>query len=255
MVTRSSPRAVLRPLLDAQAEGREAQLGIAHEIEELVRRVGRRSRRAPATSGRRRPSPGRAGQRRDPRGCVSVIGRIVAAGPSKRGPPRRDPARGRGQPPAGPATETGFGHRRGIQQPVQVGGSHPALERELTDRPARSESLLCELRGFVVADDRGEGGREHEPLLDELRPAVGGGQPFDAAGAEVVRGGPEQRDQFEQRVGRHRQHDVELEEAPGLRERDGRIVPDDPCHDHRHALDDDRVHLARHDAGPRLGLG
>ncbi len=42
---------------------------------------------------------------------------------------------------------------------------------------------------------------------------------------------------------------------PGLAERDGRVVADHPGDDHGQALDDDRVHLARHDRRPRLGLG
>ena len=79
-------------------------------------------------------------------------------------------------------------------------------------------------------------------------------QPVNRARREIPRRGGQQRDGLEQRDGGHRHHHIQLEEAAGLTEGDGGVVADDARHDHRQALDDHRIHLARHDRGPRLRL-
>ena len=79
--------------------------------------------------------------------------------------------------------------------------------------------------------------------------------PSIARALKLAVGRGQELDRLEHRGGGHGKHDVELEEAPGLPERDRGVVADDPRDDHRQALDDDRVHLAGHDARPRLGLG
>ncbi len=133
-------------------------------------------------------------------------------------------------------------------------GFHPAFDGQFADRPSGLERVLGQSGRFVVADRGGQRRREHQALLDESRASVGGGQPFDAARAEVGGRGAEQLDRLEHRRGRDREHHVQLEEAARLAESDRRVVADHPGHDHRQALDDDRVDFARHDARARLRL-
>ena len=112
--------------------------------------------------------------------------RLTAA---RRGLSRR-PARRRGRVRSSPPDRAADRARPGPSRaPGRArGSSAPLLKR-----------FLRQLGRLVVADDGGEGGGQHQPLLDELRTAVGRGQALDAAGAEVRGGGGEQVDRLEHR--------------------------------------------------------
>ena len=113
--------------------------------------------------------------------------------------------------------------------------------------------LLGHVGRLVVADERVEGGHEHERRVQVLLD-------LDAVGLEALDGvlteSPtrigQQTDRMKNVVDDHRFTDVELEIAPASGHGHGGVVPHhlDTDHDHGFALGG--VDLSGHDARPRL---
>src|SRR5438477_2115871 len=85
--------------------------------------------------------------------------------------------------------ESRFRHLAEVKDLVQLPLVHAPTSRQLADRASRADRFLGELAGLVVADHRVQRGRQHRTSLDQLRPAVGRLQAFDAALGEIARRG------------------------------------------------------------------
>ena len=267
-------------LLEAHPERREPQLRVAHEREQLVEvgqllAEGGDLGQAPAGVGDGQGPgavPGAArGHRRDCSGrqagldgwptirALIMLGtltvRVIGSG-RLRTPPRCGARLAGRYPAGGPPPSPGSVIEAGSSSSSRRSAAMPALGRQLADRAPALERLLGQRRRGVVADLGRQRRRQHQPLLDQRRPAVGrlrGPRPagprklraeaassvIDSSSATAVTGSIT----------------LSSSSEPVWPKRDRRVVADDPGDDHRQALDDHRVHLAGHDRRARLRLG
>ena len=111
------------------------------------------------------------------------------------------------------------------------------------------------MRRRLIADLGRQRRTHRQTLLDQARtPGLIGGNPVDTLGRKVGRGGREQFNGLQEVIGHHRQHHDQFKVGGLPPEGNRHIVADDLRAHHRHGFGNDRVHLARHDGGARLGL-
>src|SRR3990170_7548153 len=169
----------------------------------------------------------------------------------------RSRRRSRETSPLATADNPPLGHPPGIQNPVQLRlRENPVLEGHLTYRLAGLIALFGDLRGAVIADDRGQRRAHREGLLDQLGTArLVCTDTHQALVDEDPGGAREQGDGLQERMSHNRHHHVQLEVPSLAPDGDAGVIAD---HLGRHlddSLGDDRIDLARHDGGARLNGG
>src|SRR5207244_3692681 len=153
--------------------------------------------------------------------------------PPPRGPTcrRRQALRCRPAPPpllGARRPQPGLGHPPELQRPAHLlGGQESPGDNDLPQRPPGRVGLLRHLGRGVVADQRHEGGDDHERSLQQLlRPPGIGLDALDAALGEQPGRSAQALDREEEIVGHQRHHRVELEHAAEAPERDRSVVAD-----------------------------
>ena len=112
------------------------------------------------------------------------------------------------------------------------------LLAELAHGLAAGDGFFGDLRGDIVADERGEAGDHRQAELDQAVAALDvGDDAVDAFLAEDVADVGEQADRLEDRFGHHRHEDVEFEMSVGPGPGDGGLVAEDARGDHGDGCD------------------
>src|SRR5229473_1171829 len=150
-----------------------------------------------------------------------------------------------------------MGHVLGLDEGVEFfGGDVAELEGGFAEADVGVVGGFGDLSGLVVADFGGEGGDEHQGVLDVVVNLLAiGFDAFDAVFDEAVAGVGEEFDGVQIIENYYGLENVELEIALGAGEADGGVIAHDLHGDHGEGFGLSGVHLARHNRRARLVFG
>lgn len=150
-----------------------------------------------------------------------------------------------------------MGHVLGFDEGVEFfGGDVAEFEGGFAEADVGVVCGFGDLGGLVIADFGGEGGDEHQGIVDVVLDLRGVGfDALDAVGHETVAGVGEEFDGVEIVENHHRLEDIQFKVALRAGKADGGVIAHDLHGDHGESFGLRGIYFARHDGRAGLVFG